>query len=228
MPEQVEKHLVKVIRDFCWDGEGKTPISMDMMTSPTDEGGKRILDLVARNKAIEIMRVKSYLSLDTGRPLAAYVTDLIVNSAIRDPRMMPNVPANTFLQTFKVNIYWNSKLPRHVARMLKTAKDLGVRFEMAVPCVEVLEKIPIWHHFGTKEKARKMNNTERNICLRMNHGVEYVGEAFTIVRWQVDNRHSSKDTCQCDGCCYDHDVLHCMKPAGCVATAVKLLDCLQP
>ncbi|PBK82300.1 hypothetical protein ARMGADRAFT_1038755 [Armillaria gallica] len=143
-------------------------------------GGKRILDLVARNKAIKVMQVKSYLSLDMGRPLAAYMTDLIVNSAIQDPQMMLNVSANTFLQMFTVNTNQNSKLPQHVARMLKTAKDLGVQFEMAAPCVEVLEKIPIWHHFGTKEKAHKMNNMEQNICLRMNHGVEYVGEALAI------------------------------------------------
>ncbi|SJL06249.1 uncharacterized protein ARMOST_09585 [Armillaria ostoyae] len=228
MPETVELHLVKLIRDFCWDGEGRTPISMDMMVSGINEGGKRVLDIVARNEAIQVMRLKSYLRLDDKRPLAAFVTDLLINKAIRDPRARPNIPANTFLQTFKVNSNRNSKLPRHTARMLKTAKDLGVRFEMAAPCAEILGKIPVWHHFGLKEGIRRMNSTDRNRCLQTNHGVEYVSDVVEIVNRQENERHEENDHCRCEGCCFDREVLHCEKPGSCVVAAARLLDRLSP
>ncbi|KAK0435976.1 hypothetical protein EV421DRAFT_1716236 [Armillaria borealis] len=112
--------------------------------------------------------------------------------------------------------------------MLKTAKDLSVRFEMAAPCAEILGKIPVWHHFGLKEGIRRMNSTDRNRCLQTNHGIEYVSDVVEIVNRQENERHEENDHCRCEGCCFDREVLHCEKPGSCVVAAARLLDRLSP
>jgi hypothetical protein len=54
MPKQVEDTLEKIIRNFMWNGN-KAPVSISTLHLPIEQGGVKLLDLRARNQAINIM-----------------------------------------------------------------------------------------------------------------------------------------------------------------------------
>lgn len=58
MPKQVEEYLEKMIRSFLLKTESKLMIGMNTMKLPIEEGGRKVLDIKTRNKAIEIMKVQ--------------------------------------------------------------------------------------------------------------------------------------------------------------------------
>ncbi|KAJ7089499.1 hypothetical protein C8R43DRAFT_829668, partial [Mycena crocata] len=64
MPKSVEKILIKKQRDFIWAGSKSSPVQREMLQAPLAEGGKNLFDLEARNEAIQLMKLKSYLELD--------------------------------------------------------------------------------------------------------------------------------------------------------------------
>ncbi|KAJ3474750.1 hypothetical protein NLI96_g12277 [Meripilus lineatus] len=67
MPKHTEKRLIRIIKNFIWD-EKKAPVSMDMITQRIERGGLGILDLQARNEAIQLTWLKAYLNLTPTRP----------------------------------------------------------------------------------------------------------------------------------------------------------------
>ena len=73
--------LEKIIRNFIWD-ESKPPVSMNTLYLPIAQGGIKLLDLESRNKAIEIMWLKSYLTLGHKRPTWAYIADVLIGESI--------------------------------------------------------------------------------------------------------------------------------------------------
>ena len=60
MPKQVEKTLIKTIRNFMWNGK-KPSVNKDTLHLPIEQGGVKLLDIKVRNQAIDIMWLKSYL-----------------------------------------------------------------------------------------------------------------------------------------------------------------------
>ena len=81
MPKEIEDTLIRKISKFLWDG-ASAMVSLDTMTQPIEQGGKKILDIRARNKAIELMKLKSYLDLRPDRPKWAKVADGLIAGSI--------------------------------------------------------------------------------------------------------------------------------------------------
>ncbi|TBU52820.1 hypothetical protein BD310DRAFT_787274, partial [Dichomitus squalens] len=78
MPGSVVKRLEKILRDYLWDGKVIPPIAKEHTFLPMDQGGLSIIDLEARNEAIDVMWLKSYLDFSPDRPKWAYVADNIL------------------------------------------------------------------------------------------------------------------------------------------------------
>jgi hypothetical protein len=76
MPKKIEKQLQKIIRTFIW-GDKKSPVKENMLLAPKDMGGRGLLDIHARNEAIQLMWLKSYLNLDPSRALWADYSTLL-------------------------------------------------------------------------------------------------------------------------------------------------------
>ncbi|TDL17428.1 hypothetical protein BD410DRAFT_816480 [Rickenella mellea] len=57
MPKEVEHTLTKMIQKFMW-GDSAPLVGAATLTSPISDGGKKLLDIEARNQAIELMKVK--------------------------------------------------------------------------------------------------------------------------------------------------------------------------
>ncbi|KAJ7115512.1 hypothetical protein C8R43DRAFT_830363, partial [Mycena crocata] len=56
MPKQVLNHLLKTQREFMWGGKS-SPVQREMLMAPRAEGGKNLLDLKARNDALQLMKL---------------------------------------------------------------------------------------------------------------------------------------------------------------------------
>ena len=79
MPKSICNTLTKITRDFIWDGKKSALISMKRLQRLKKEGGIELLDLEARNTAIETMWLKRYLDTSQNRPQWAFTTDAIIN-----------------------------------------------------------------------------------------------------------------------------------------------------
>ena len=78
MPRQIEETLEKIIRNFLW-ADKKPPVNIATLYLPIRQGAIKLLNLRARNKAIDIMWLRSYLNLNQNRPMWAYVANALIS-----------------------------------------------------------------------------------------------------------------------------------------------------
>ena len=124
MTEEVTTLVRRKITKFLWD-DASPMVSAQTMSGQFIDGGKKILDIQARNEAIDLMRLKSYLRLDDTCPRWAKVADIPMSRSIPKSQNIPidTSRVNTFLQTWTPTTNKTSKLPSSLCGMLKTAKN---------------------------------------------------------------------------------------------------------
>ncbi|KIY61516.1 hypothetical protein CYLTODRAFT_415383 [Cylindrobasidium torrendii FP15055 ss-10] len=105
-----------------------------------EAGGRKILDIRSRNKAIQVMWLKSLLDLSESRPRWAFVADAILaeNVLYTDRTVPPELRQNAFLQSWSVK---QTKLPKELKEMLKVADEIGLRPEVLAPSRETARQI---------------------------------------------------------------------------------------
>ena len=174
MPSHIEEALTKMISKFIWHQGTKPRIAMTTLRRPVHEGGLNVLDINARNEAIEIVWLKAYLNFSPSRQKWATVTDHIVLAAA-PPQAIEKARDNPFLQTWKVPL----KGPRakHLScdtrRMLKTARKYQVNLTAIRMTPHLLAQLPAWYHLLAN---RKPINTLRAKCLIQTHNVSKVAD----------------------------------------------------
>jgi hypothetical protein len=62
MPTHIESALRKIISNFLWDDDSSLRIASNTLCRPINEGGLDLLDVAARNEAIDIIWLKKYLN----------------------------------------------------------------------------------------------------------------------------------------------------------------------
>jgi hypothetical protein len=77
-------------------GDTISKIALENLHRPIEEGGLDLIDIKARNDAIELTWLKDYLDFSPSRPVWAKITDLIIDASMPQG---PNTQAriNTFL-----------------------------------------------------------------------------------------------------------------------------------
>ena len=155
MPKEVEALFTKKIRHFMSGGEKVPMISLEVMHSNIKVGGKKLLNVVARNQAIELMKVKSYLTINEERPKWAHIADVLISNNIpAGYRVKDDLSkSNLFLQSWRANTT-NTKttLPERIRRLLKTAELFHVAFSPTNLDTALKQQLPIWHHLGLKNE----------------------------------------------------------------------------
>ncbi|KAJ7575743.1 hypothetical protein C8J56DRAFT_801088, partial [Mycena floridula] len=144
MPVDVEKLLEKRINQFLW-GEKRPTVNAETTKAPILEEGKNVLDIPARNEAISLMWLKSYLDFGDNRATWAYFADAIIakHASCNELKGERNdeIKMNIFLQSWKA-----TNLVGDLGKMVKAAKDLGVRLQGLAFSRETMEQMPIWLH----------------------------------------------------------------------------------
>ena len=164
MPKEVESALVKKIRSFLWNKEGTPPINELTLQSPIAEGGRKVLDLGARNKAIQLTWLKSYLNIGKQRPTWAYIADEIIRKNIltNQKNVESSSRVNPFLQSWRPS---KKKLPQELKEMLKTAEEFNVKIKTLKPTKTLQNTLPIWFHKGGNELLNVLYSYKEAKCL---------------------------------------------------------------
>jgi ribonuclease HI/exonuclease III len=227
MPAHVLETLTKEIDHLIW-GDDTPRIAKDTLRDPQIEGGLQILDLKARNEAIEIMWLKSYLNLSDSRPTWALVTDALINNTA--PKTIPSKAiANPFLQSWRVPSKGKRAevLDKDTLALLKIARKHNVSFAPLNLSRDLKEKLPAWFH--QRNTIKTPQNTESR-CLIENHTSNSVGDLIKITQ-RLHRRHNNNHIplffCHCDDCDLDRSK-GCENPQKCAMEAQKRLNRLAP
>jgi len=82
MPEHYVEYLTRRIRTFLWNTEATPPIAMEFLSEPLSQGGRKILDIKARNNAISITKLKKILDYSENRPPASDAAIAIITKSL--------------------------------------------------------------------------------------------------------------------------------------------------
>lgn len=122
MPKETQTAIRKLTDDFVYAkyGEQKSnTIAISTLQKKKDEGGLGLLDMEARNEAINLMRLKTYLSPSKSRPAWCKLADrFLAKAAVNKYRGFgSDVLENPFTQKWKVNL--NARgLPSNLREMM--------------------------------------------------------------------------------------------------------------
>ncbi|KAF5339714.1 hypothetical protein D9757_015332 [Collybiopsis confluens] len=223
MPKETEGKLEKRIKRFLWDEKQHTRINYQTIQAPIDTGGKQLLDIVARNEAIMVTWLQSYLDQSESRATWAYVADALLAHHV--PQKFANTEErlriNMFLQSWKTK---KDALPEDLKKMISVAEKFGTRVEGLAFSREIMWQMPIWYHSEAKQTLG-IKNKECN-CLRKNHHVQTVGDTETVAKKSNSPRHTRRRNCRCAACSQAREHNGCLTPYRCFAKARDLLHTL--
>ena len=159
MPKDIEVTLEKLIRSFLWDGK-TARVSLEMMILPVDQGGKGILDISSRNKAIELWNLQCYLMQGDDRPLWCYFVDFILIKYLETSylNIRPGQIINIFLNDIHFPIPRSNKIPDDLKGMISVAQEFNLKFTALSIERDVQLEMPIWKHPAVCQPAYK------NVC----------------------------------------------------------------
>ena len=229
MPISIEKALTKIARNFMWEDDSSPRIALNYLSLPPQEGGLNLLDIHARNEAIEIIWLKTYLNFTPSRPAWATVTDLIINKAA-PPGTSHLARMNTFLQTWdapsrgtRLNLLNNS-----ITRMLQAARKYNVNLAAIRISPQLRGQLPAWYHPMAKPRPIVTRPAK---CLLRRHAITKVTDLIMISnRIRTPNPvqpHLTTPACPCPAC--ERDRLEgCPNPHQCAQEALTRIQLIEP
>lgn len=181
MPPRVKKLLMRRLISFMWSGK-KSQMNADTLFRPLDEEEKALVDIRMRNKAIDIMWLKSYLKIGQERPIWAYVADAIMaGSMLKSEESIDNrVKVLPLLQSWRTRVSPQKEVCPDIVKLINTAKDFNVRLNGIAFSRNVMQELPIWFHFAVDPKLRRITRGKTVECLISKHKVRMVGDAETL------------------------------------------------
>ncbi|KAL1943280.1 hypothetical protein VTO73DRAFT_4355 [Trametes versicolor] len=227
MPDAVVKRFTKMMRNYVWDDKQHVPIATEHLYLALEEGGLNLLDLEARNDAIDVMWLKAYLNLGEDRPMWALLADDL---------FALNVPSNATLkeEDLRINTFlqrWSPKmkgLPDELRALLKCARKFGLRQEGIAFSRSILREMPMWDHAHVvaKEMSRLTVKSAVMRCLKKNHGLRVVGDFEELANTLLNRNHRPVSTCTCEDCELQITRNRCANPHRCCERAKRILDLL--
>ena len=228
MPAHIEFAITKIIRSFMWENDSSPRIALEILQQPTEVGGLGLLDIQARNDAIDLMWLKSYLNFSPTRPDWAVVTDMIIDAAA-PPAISQKARANSFLQT------WNAPtrgqraaiMTSSIISMSKAAKKHNVTFAAIRLSPNLSAQLPAWYHISTNN--RPLTNVASR-CLLHRHKVVRVADLVAMsarIRNDRPDAPHNQDDCACADCTSDR-LEGCRNPHACAQEALTRIHQIKP
>ncbi|KAJ2920244.1 hypothetical protein MD484_g3, partial [Candolleomyces efflorescens] len=235
MPKQVVKKINNIINQIVWNG--RIPgVNRERMSLPYEQGGKKTLDLETRNKAIALMRLKTYLKDPPHRPTWAYVADDLIYHDIPKSQKIESreIAINTFLQTWSPSKQSKkSSLPASLFNMIKVAKEYGLTFDPLFTTKQIRRELPAWFHPGREVTREAPNHGTTVRCLQQTHQIHTTGQLHDLVdqfphdRINHPEQEEDDDSCHCPRC-EQMKANECTNPHRCFEIAKKILDSIKP
>ena len=229
MPCKIESELNKQIRRFMWNNNKSDTVNQTQMYTNHKKGGKKVVDIETRNKAIHLTWLKAYLNLDENRATWMYFANAMIREDIPPSQKIDEDPESRIMLIIQ-NWHTRAKgstLPEDLRVMLKIAKDLNVQLSAANPAKNLQTWLPIWYHVHSAPLAKKLYKTKTAKCLRKKHGVKLVNDALKILE-KITNDHTPRNNCKCDGCKALRDKAKCTHPHNCMSLTTNLVKKIYP
>lgn len=141
---------------------------METLLLPHSQGGKKLLNIKARNEARELMKLKRYLNIGEARPQWATIADKLIekNLAKKWGEMEGQFLVNAFLQSINVDAHTKDEgLPPSLRQMIKTARKYEVKFAPLEIDKNLKMDMPVWLHMGLGKFKNIKINTAVPVCL---------------------------------------------------------------
>lgn len=229
MPTHIENALIKVIRDYVWDYDLHPRIALEYLYKPLSEGGLNLLDIRARNKAIELVWLRDYLNLTPSRQLWARVTDILIN-ATAPPSTSAIAIVNTFLQTWSPP----TRGPRaetlnpNIRRMLSVGRKYNTNLAAIRISPGIKASLPAWYHPGAAPRPLTNVNVKCLLNKRAAKSVEDLIKLTAKLRpHRLNPTHTLTQMCPCMECVRDR-LKGCKNPHACATEANKRLEDIAP
>ena len=219
MPKHIETALTKIIREAIWESPSPPMISMARLHAPSDEGGINLLNIKSRNKAIDIIRLKTYLNL-SNRPKWAFLVDAIINTLHPNtPPKPPAFPLTTWAPPTRGPRA--SLLPHCALALIRTAKESKLAFAPLKLSKKLKDHLPTWFHLGAPPRAY---NKLKDKCLKTIHKVGKVKNLKSLSNRlrRPNTAHQNDESCLCEDCNRDRRK-GCQNPHKCATAAKNLL-----
>ena len=228
MPPDIEAAIQRIIQNFLWDSESTPRIAPRTLERPLDEGGLNLLNIKARNEAIDIMWLKSYLNFSPTRPSWAVITDLLIN-ATAPPNVSPLGRFNTYTQNWDPPTRGPrlAHLNNDIVRMISTAKKYNVNLAALRIAPHISARLPAWYH--AKAAPRSLNNIPSK-CLLRRHNIKTVTDLIRTsarARPNPNQHHVPNLTCTCVECAKDR-LMGCRTPHECAQEALTRIEGIAP
>ncbi|KAK7006790.1 hypothetical protein R3P38DRAFT_2415928, partial [Favolaschia claudopus] len=139
--------------------------------------------LSARNEAIDLLNLQSYLKTGENRSTWCYFVDCILSSWLETSylKIPPGQIINVFLQNVHLPISKKTPLPDQIKGMIRVAHKYNLTFTALTIENQVKLSLPIWRHPGIrKSDYDSINRRKTAECLRVNHRTRTVDEAMTL------------------------------------------------
>ena len=227
MPKDIESTIQKMINNFVWGGDWAS-ITLNQTREHLKNGGVNLLDIQARNKAIELMWLKKYIDLSPSCPPWTALADILIEDSITKLNNIDNaVTINTYLQKWSPVLNTNSTLPPILKRMIRTGRTYNVSFSALNIPDHIKNKLPTWYHIG----ADKNPHARASKCLKTCHEIQTTGDLIILShRLHTPNPqdfHQDIPNCTCAPSTQDR-TLGCPDPNKCCHKAREILTRLKP
>ena len=229
MPQKIEETLTKMVRDFMWEESTNPKIALETLHRPPEVGGLNLLDIKARNDAIEITWLKTYLDLSLRRPAWAKLADILID-AVAPPHTNPRARINTFLQSWNPPIRGAraTQLKGNITRMLNVARKYGLTFTAIRLAPHLKLQLPAWYHTHADHRPASGRTAS---CLIKTHHAKTVADLLNISN-RIRNEahpypHIPSAWCLCRECVRDC-VNQCKDPHACAKEALERIQTIYP
>ena len=227
MPESIQTEIRKAITEFVWGKERATMCIENMARNP-EQGGRKIMDIMKRNEAIDLMWIKQYLNMGSSRPKWAFMMDEIFRmerpkQAKETHQMIENW--NPLTQNWKPKAR-SANIPKRIQGAMRLARKHGVELEALEPTDETRREMPVWLHRKASKEAARIYTTDGAKCLKSKHRTHYIRQLVELTE-NVSDEHRGTNFCTCNSCKRASD-LGCTHPQRCLETARMLLNALAP
>ena len=229
MPKSVEDTLDKATRRFLWNNERTDTVNRKQMHASHKKGGKKVLNLEARNKAIHLTWLKAYLNMGKDRATWTYFADAIIGNDIPDSQQIDRDPESRvmpILQTWQTKAK-KSNLPIDLRTMLDLARKFNVQVATTNPSMEAKLDLPIWYHVRSARSTRKLYKTKHAKCLRNKHSVRLTRDVALLIN-SLSDEHTPTRNCKCNTCKNMRTTEKCTHPFECLNLAATLLKKIHP
>ena len=229
MPKNVENTLDKEIRRFLWNNEKTDTVNRKQMHASHKNGGKKVLNLEARNKAIHLTWLKAYLNVGKNRATWTYFADAIIGNDIPDSQQIDRDPESRIMpiiQTWQTKTK-KSSLPIDLKTMLDLARKFNVQVATPNPSMDAKLDLPIWYHIRSTRSTRKLYKTKHAKCLRNKHSVRLTRDITLLIN-DLSEEHTPTRNCKCDTCKNMRSEKKCTHPFECINLAATLLEKIYP